>query len=74
MPIPKVNTTVKRVQRKRGKIAILTSSPYQKELTEAIMRTNQVKEAQKNKVKKNLSDMKQKKRKEICQKSKRWKL
>ncbi|KAH1009007.1 hypothetical protein HUJ04_001435 [Dendroctonus ponderosae] len=36
MPIPKVKTAVKRVQRKRGKTAILTSPPYQNELTEAM--------------------------------------
>ncbi|KAJ8943765.1 hypothetical protein NQ318_011977 [Aromia moschata] len=47
MPIPKLKTAVKRVQRKRGKTAILTESPYKTELTEAIERTNKVKEAQK---------------------------
>ncbi|KAJ8956440.1 hypothetical protein NQ318_010753, partial [Aromia moschata] len=36
MPIPKLKTDVKRVQRKRGKTAILTESPYKTELTEAI--------------------------------------
>lgn len=49
LPIP-IKTTVKRVQRKRGKTAILTSS-YQIEFSEAIKRTNGVKEAQKTKLK-----------------------
>lgn len=60
MPIPQIKATVKRVQRKRGKTAILTESPYKAELTEAIERTKKVKEAQKNKVKKQLSSQNQK--------------
>ncbi|CAH1992916.1 unnamed protein product [Acanthoscelides obtectus] len=52
MPVPKLTTTVKRVQRKRGKITIITESPYEAELTEALEKSK------KNKVKKNLSGQK----------------
>lgn len=71
----KVKTTVKRMQRKRGKTAILASS-YQKELVEAIKRTNGVKEAGKNKVKKSYIFRKRRKEDRRClfQKSKRRKL
>ncbi|CAH1988352.1 unnamed protein product [Acanthoscelides obtectus] len=46
MPVPKLTTTVKRVQRKRGKTTIITESPYKAELTEALEKSK------KNKVKK----------------------
>lgn len=36
MPIPKVKATTKRSNRKKGKTAILTESPYKRELMEAI--------------------------------------
>ena len=35
IPIPKIKETAKRISRKRGKTAILTSSPYKNELEES---------------------------------------
>ncbi|KAJ8967108.1 hypothetical protein NQ317_006989 [Molorchus minor] len=41
MPVPKLKTGFKRVQRKRGKTTILTESPYKAELTEAIEKSKE---------------------------------
>lgn len=35
LPIPKIQQTVKRANRKKGKTAVLTSTPYKEELEEA---------------------------------------
>ena len=66
MPIPKVQTNVKRATRKRGKTAILTSTPYKNELEESLSeKTKKVKRnlTQTNKPMKTTS--KEKKSKEI---------
>ncbi|KAJ8966145.1 hypothetical protein NQ317_011510 [Molorchus minor] len=73
MPVPKLKTGFKRVQRKRGKTTILTESPYKAELTEAIEKAKK-KDAQKEKVKKNLSGQKQKNVTQLVTKRKKQKI
>lgn len=53
LPIPKVAISSKRVSRKRGKTAILTSTPYKNELEETINQRN-LKEQKKNLVKRKI--------------------
>ncbi|KAJ8975688.1 hypothetical protein NQ317_001790 [Molorchus minor] len=73
MPVPKLKTGFNRVQRKRGKTTILTESPYKAELTEAIEKAKK-KDAQKEKVKKNLSGQKQKNVTQLVTKRKKQKI
>ncbi|CAH1956209.1 unnamed protein product [Acanthoscelides obtectus] len=68
IPVPKLTTTVKRVQRKRSKTTIITESPYKAELTEALEKSK------KNKVKKNLSGQKQKRETEKMSRPKKQKI
>ncbi|CAH2011275.1 unnamed protein product [Acanthoscelides obtectus] len=68
MPVPKLTTSVKRVQRKRGKTTIITESPYKAELTEALEKSK------KNKAKKNLSGQKQKRETEKMSQPKKQKI
>lgn len=48
MPVPKVKAGLKRVVRKRGKTAILTSSPYKTSLIESRDKSQKAKEAKEN--------------------------
>ncbi|KAG8259527.1 hypothetical protein J6590_011822 [Homalodisca vitripennis] len=63
MPIPKVKATTKRSNRKKRKTAILTESPYKRELMEAINEReekNRIKQ-EKARMRKNLKKLEKKK-------------
>lgn len=54
LPIPKIQQTIKRANRKRGKTAILTSTPYKEELEEAAAK--KVPKKKKEGVKRNIAN------------------
>lgn len=56
MPIPKVSANTKRVTRKRGKTAILTSTPYKEELEESLLEKSS-RSVKVKKVKRNLKQI-----------------
>ncbi|KAK4872159.1 hypothetical protein RN001_016283 [Aquatica leii] len=54
IPLPTVETGIRRVKRKRGKATILTTSPYKTELEESTKKTQKIKKSQTEKNKQRL--------------------